>query len=211
MLGKENKVKIQVSFHSMKAVQLDCRLWASTIKKTFLPEAVIFLEKSGFLFAKPMTEEFACPMYSLSVGRPGNDAKDSIREKVPYVPKFMLALALKSKAMYGYNEDNAERKIEVNDRFDSAKLDAFNRILIVDDSVDTGWSMLAAKELVQSKAPNADVRIASYCVIDYSLDRVKVDFLRRQNAIVMTATSRYSKEYGMFLSELAAWKANPEG
>lgn len=209
MLGNKNEPRISVSFQSSAAIREDCRVWASEIKNEFRPDAIVFLEKSGFLFARPMADVFGCPLFGLSVSRPGNDTRDRIREKVPYVPKFVLALALKSKAMYGYNEERSERCVVGNKRFDSACLDAFERILIVDDSVDTGWSMLAAKDLVQSRAPSADVRIASYCVIDYSLHRVKVDYQRKSNAIVVTATSRYSKEYPAFLDELAAWKESP--
>ena len=208
MICKRNGIRVNVSFHSMKAVQNDCRLWAKEIGEEFKPDAIVFLEKSGFLFARPLAEELGCPLYSVLVERPGNKAKDAIKKKLPYIPKFLLALALKSKSMYAYNEGNTKRLTITNARFDSAPLDKCKRVLLVDDSVDTGWSILAAKKLVQDMASNADVRIASYCVIDYSRRRVEVDYERRRNAIVMTATSRYSPEHYLFLKELDVWKSS---
>ena len=80
------------------------------------------------------------------------------------------------------------------------------KILIVDDSTDTGYSLLAAKEAVQKIAVDSDVRTASYCVIDISKKRVAVDYGRYRNTIVVTATSRYSKEYTAFVEALEEWK-----
>lgn len=206
MARKREKVKVRVSFWPMEQVQSDCLLWAEEIKRDFQPDAIVFLEKSGFLFAKPLSEALGCPMYSVKVARPDSGAKDAVRERVPWAPRWLMALALSSRALYGYNDENSERELEANSRFDAAPWDSMGKILIVDDSVDTGWSVLAVKRLVEELAPNACVRIASYCVIDYSLSRVHVDYARRNNAIVMSATSRYSPEYQGFLDELTAWK-----
>ncbi len=205
------KVKVDVSFSPMAEVQEDCRTWAREIAAVFNPDAIVFLEKSGFLFAKPMAEEFGCPMYSIAVSRPGNDAKDGIRKIVPWVPRPLLAAVLSSKAAYAYADDNSRRAVKTNPAFDRAPLEDAARILIVDDSIDTGWSILAASEVVRRRASEADIRIAGYCALDYSGDRVGVDFIRKSNAIVVTATSRYSKEHAMFLSELEAWKRSSGG
>ena len=80
------------------------------------------------------------------------------------------------------------------------------KILIVDDSTDTGYSLLAAKEAVRKAAKDSDVRTASYCVIDISQKRVAVDYGRYRNTIVVSATSRYSDEYEDFLKLLVLWE-----
>ena len=79
------------------------------------------------------------------------------------------------------------------------------RILIVDDSTDTGWSLVAVKNELRKRAVSAEIRTASYCVIDFSKNRVDVEYSRYRNTIVVTATSRYSKENGEFMKELNSW------
>lgn len=200
--------KIKVIWKDSSEVAKDCAAWAQDIRQVFQPDAIVFLEKSGWIFAKPLAEALNCLVYSLRVSRPGNDVKDDIKKKVPWVPKFALALVLSSKAMYGYNEENSEREVTEDACFDKEALSKCKNILVVDDSVDTGWSVLAAKNRIQEVAPEANVKIASYCVIDCSLSRVSVDFQRYRNTIVMSATSRYSKEHQAFLNDLTKWKSS---
>lgn len=199
--------RIRVFFRPMATIQNDCRLWAKNIAESYRPNLVVFLAKSGFLFAEPMADEFDCPMVDIAVSRPDNGAKDAIREKTPWIPKWLLALALSSKAGYMKHEHDGEREMRVGKRLESLSLSDYKNILIVDDSVDTGWSMLRVQEYLSNAAPGSDIRIASYCVIDMSEERVHVDYSRFRNTIAMTATSRFSPEYEAFLRTYNEWIA----
>lgn len=197
---------IKVISRKMDDVRKDCCQWASDIKRDYCPDVCVFLEKSGFVFALPMAEVFGCPVVSIGVSRPGNEKKDGIRDKIPYIPQPILALALKSKFMYSFNETNPERIANPSEAFQNAPWDSYKKVLIVDDSVDTGWSVLKAEAITREIAPGSEIKIASYCVIDYSNGRVNVDYKRYDNTIVLTATSRYSKENPRFVAEFDAWK-----
>ena len=202
-MGKHSHIRVYS--HTMAAVQNDCRLWAKAIAMDFRPDIVVFPAKSGYLFAAPIAEELRIPMVDVLATRPGNETKDAIRQHVPWIPTWLLAIALKSKAMYGFNEANAERNVLLTERAAAIDWAKKQRILIVDDSVDTGWSIVAVRDLLKAIAPTADIRIASYCVIDMSKDRVKVDWLRYRNTIILTATSRYSDEHESFLTAYRTW------
>ena len=197
--------RVKVFFRPMATIQNDCRLWAQSIADSYHPDLVVFLAKSGFLFAQPMAEEFGCPMVDIAVSRPDNGAKDAIREKTPWAPKWLLALALSSKAGYMKHERDGEREMQAGKRLENLALSDFKNILIVDDSVDTGWSMLRVQKYLAEVAPESDIRIASYCVIDMSKERVHVDYSRFHNTIAMTATSRFSPEHDGFLRAYEEW------
>ncbi len=203
---KEGEIKVFAK--SKYEVEQDSKKWAKRIGKEYKPDLIVFIAKSGFLFAKPMAEVFGCKMVDIRVSRPGNDGKDKIRKLVPKMPQWLLFALLKSKAAYGYQESNSEREVETGERFDQLDWSKYHRILIVDDSTDTGFSLLAAKEAVSKMAPESEVRTASYCVIDISSKRVGVDYGRYRNTIVVTATSRYSKEYALFLESLGLWNVH---
>ena len=43
MICKRKGIRVNVSFHSMKAVQNDCRLWAKEMGEECKPDAIVFL------------------------------------------------------------------------------------------------------------------------------------------------------------------------
>lgn len=198
--------KVDVISKSMHEVQEDCKAWAKEISNSYWPDVIIFIAKSGYLFAEPMAKIFNVPMADILVMRPGNTKKDMIKKLVPRIPKPILYMSLKSKFMYGYNDKNNEREVRITERLRAVDFSKVNRILIIDDSVDTGWSILQAEEVIKELAPNAEVKVAGYCVIDMSEGRVHVDFYRYRNEIVITATSRYSNENQIFLDSYERWK-----
>ena len=198
--------KIDVTFKSRAEVQSECRQWAKDISESYPVDAIVFVAKSGFLFAEAMADELGVPMADISASRPGNDNKDRIVKAVPKMPRFLLAFLLKSKMQISYNKGNSERNVVVSDRLKRLCEGEPKRVLIVDDSVDTGWTILKVKEELARMVPDADIKVAGYCVLDSSSDLVKTDYYRYRNMIVVTATSRYSSEYREFVNSYETWK-----
>lgn len=198
--------KINVTFKDKAQVQKDCRAWAREIRESYLPDAIVFVAKSGFLFAETMADELGVPMADISASRPGNDNKDKISKAVPKLPRWFLALALRSKSQIKFNKANSDRCVIVSDRLKELSYGNPKRILLVDDSVDTGWTIIRAKEEIVKLNPGAQIKVAGYCVLDESEGMVKTDYYRYRNMIVITATSRYSSEYKDFLTDFEKWK-----
>ena len=107
--------KINVTFKDKSQVQKDCRAWAREIRESYLPDAIVFVAKSGFLFAETMADELGVPMADISASRPGNDNKDRIVKAVPKMPRFLLAFLLKSKMQISYNKGNSEHHYASDD------------------------------------------------------------------------------------------------
>lgn len=205
-MGHETLPQIKVFAKSSNEVRLDCVDWAVEISRAFVPDLVVFLAKSGFIFGKVLSDVFGCPLVDIRVSRVGNSGKDAIAKAIPWIPWPVLSRVLKSKHMYAFNDNNNEREVEVSERFQAINYSEIKRILVVDDSVDTGWSALAALNVVKDVAPECEIKIASYCTIDARQLKVKVDFSRYHNTIIVTSTSRYSAEYQSFLKEFEEWK-----
>ena len=199
--------KIDVTFKSRAEVQSECRQWAKDISESYPVDAIVFVAKSGYLFAEAMSDELNVPIADVSASRPGNDSKDKISKAVPKLPRWFLALALRSKSQLKFNKTNSERSVIVSDRLKALSANSPNHILLVDDSVDTGWTILKVKEEIAKLNPKAQIKVAGYCVLDESEGLVKTDFYRYKNTIVITATSRYSSEYNDFLDGFEKWKS----
>lgn len=74
----------------------------------------------------------------------------------------------------------------------------FKNILIVDDSVDTGMSMIAVINKIKELNPNAVLKTAALNILANSEENVKIDFYIWKNIIMRTPMSKDSKEYKIF-------------
>lgn len=196
---------MSVSVKSAREIQIDCVAWAKEIEKVFSPNLIVFIAKSGFLFARPLAEYFHCDMADLVASRPASNGKDFLRPIIKLIPQKVLLALLSSPMMYRFNEKKSTRNITVTERYKAAKHNTYDRLLIVDDSADTGWTIKAVLETIQHDFPGATIKIACYSVVDNSKKRIKVDFWRYENAVILTATSRRSAEYSDFLNEYMSW------
>ena len=199
---------IKVYFKSSDEVRKDTLIWANEISKVYSPDLIVFIAKSGFLYAKFFQEYFKCEMVDVIASRPDNKYMDIIKKTVPFVPKWLLSLYLRRKVSASHYSDKAERIVQGTIRFEQLNFEKYNNILLIDDSVDTGWSLLKVQEYLYHKGIEKKVKTASYCVLSESLNRVNVDFYRLKDSIVITSTSRYSREHRKFLTDYERWKLN---
>lgn len=153
-----------------------------------------------------MSEYFGCEMADVTVKRPGDNKKDIIKKIFRYVPDFLLFTVLKSKFMYSFNDKHTERILIPGRKLQRINLADYKRILIIDDSADTGLSIMKAKQEIERLAPESKIKIFCYCVISLSQKRVDVDYCRYKDTIAITSTSRYSHEHKAFLDELEGWQ-----
>ncbi len=207
-LGKKSAYEIKTCTKSMESVIQDCEEWTREIARTYQPDLIVFIAKSGFLFAKPMAEYFDCNMADILVSRPASRTKDKLKTFINLVPDKVILRILKMPLMYKFNDKKREREIKVSERYEWERHNVHKKILIVDDSVDTGWTLQCVQKVVRESFPDAIIKTASYAVIEYSSMRVSVDYYRYKNVIVLTATSRKSGQYDMFLKQYEVWSGN---
>lgn len=203
MMGKIRAIK-----KSCNEIENDCVLWAKEIEMDYKPDLVIFVAKSGFLFAKPMSDYWGCRLVDIKASRPSNSAKDKVAVIKRLIPEWLVIFIITNPINYKYHKKKTQRAIEESGCYSEEKKENRKRILIVDDSVDTGNTMLEVKRKVQEDFSGAEVKIASYSVFEYSEDVIQIDFYRYWNTVVLTGTSRKSKEYDSFISALNRWQSD---
>lgn len=206
-IEKRSVYSIATCTKSMESVISDCKEWTKEISKTYNPDLIVFIAKSGFLFAKPMAEYFNCDMVDILVSRPASHVKDKLKMIIEFIPDKIILSILKTPLMYRFNDKKQGRDIKISPRYECEKQKKHRNILIVDDSVDTGWTLHCVQKIVKESFPNAIIKTAAYAVIEYGSKRVNVDFSRYKNTIVLTATSRKSNQYSMFLQQYESWMA----
>ena len=198
--------KIVTFFKTKSEIEKDCIEWASEIEKTYKPDIIVFIAKSGFLFARPLAEYFKCEMVDVAVSRLDNSQKDIIKRFIPCMPNSLLSFFLKRRVSNPKYREFSERILVDTSRFEKINIGGYNQILIVDDSVDTGWSLIKVKDLLETRGARGKFRTASYCVLTESKNQTSVEYFRYTDTIVITATSRYNKEYSNFIDNYKMWK-----
>ena len=69
---------------------------------------------------------------------------------------------------------------------------------------------LPCEKIIRTYFPKAEVKTAGYALIEYSRKRVEVDFYRHKNKVILTATSRKSKQYDGFIRDYEEWEKGNE-
>ncbi|WP_022778685.1 phosphoribosyltransferase family protein [Butyrivibrio sp. AE3009] len=80
-------MKIDAFFMNENEIKQDCIAWAEEIAQSYKPDLIIFVAKSGFLFAESIADYFSCPMAYVIASRPDNKKKD-LKKIIPVLPKI---------------------------------------------------------------------------------------------------------------------------
>ena len=187
---------IKLSIKELEEKSID---WAINIKRDYEADLIIYVAKAGYLIAKSMASIIKAPIVGIEAVRKGNALKEKIApviSKCPiFVRNFLIAAELKS----GTHEKNSERKITFHNELMQIKTEKIKKILIVDDSIDTGHTMRQVIESIRKKFDKADIRIAALNVWDKSQDVVHTDYMLFCNTIIKTPMSKDSSEYKTFI------------
>jgi hypoxanthine phosphoribosyltransferase len=162
---------------SIESLLEQSRNLAHKIKNKYNPDIVIFIARGGYLIGKAIGDEFKIPLLGITAERKGNKIKELVSPILPYIP-------------------HGERNVKLLNT--EINLKDFKNILIVDDSVDTGMSMIAVINKIKELNPNAVLKTAALNILDNSEENVKIDFYIWKNIIMRTPMSKDSKEYKIF-------------
>lgn len=111
------------------------------------------------------------------------------------IKKFLRELELKS----GTHNINSERIITPPDQLFDETLKECRLVLIVDDSIDTGYSIVTIKDYLRSQYPNiSSYMVGALNVWSPSQNLVNIDLYLWRDTILVIPMSRDSKEYDTF-------------
>ena len=184
---------------SIKDLEKECAEWAKEIKKMFCPDLIVYVAKAGYLIARPMKDVFAAPLVGISATREGNKLKEVVGPIVSLLPNFVRNFLISMELKSDTHGKNTERRISFHKGFEKVKKSHPQKILVIDDSVDTGHSMKQVVDAIKDVFNDAEIRVAGLNVWDKSRTVIDTNYALYENTVIKAPMSKDSKEYKEFL------------
>lgn len=181
---------------SSKELNMKCREWAGQIFSEFKPELIIYIARAGYILAQPMADTCGIPLLGIGAVRSGNNIKEFIGPLFAHIPSFVRKVLAVIELKSGLHKKNTERNVCFHQKIESLDCQSFYKILIVDDAVDTGYTMKKVFDMTREAFPNAQVRTACMNISCEEAEKVfQVDYVLLRGMSVKTPFSKDSKEY----------------
>ena len=195
--------------YTMDQLRSLCKTWAQDIGKDFKPDLVVFIAKSGYIIADEFSKSFGVPMDEVVASRSGGNLRKLVAPVFRLLPLKIRNLIVGAKIMYFVNDKKTERNIRVPASLAKLASDGkYKKVLLIDDSIDTGWTFLAAYNAVKEIFRNSEVRSLALIRMDFSMKRFKVDYHYFENALLLTPAQVDSGEYDEFIYQYKKWSEN---
>ncbi|MBJ9293201.1 hypothetical protein GHT40_02695 [Citrobacter werkmanii] len=190
----------------MKVITIDfnsaCVELAEKVKESYQPEVIVGIATGGLFVAQILSEQMNIPLVVVKKQRPMTKIKNKIRldlflKKLPYVvsnvlrvleTKFNECRFEKNKSNISYSDISVEW---IEGSFTS--LSSFNKILIVDDSIDSGKTLYLVKQFIKMNLDDkVEIKMA---VLNQTFKNplINPDFLLDKNVIYRFPWSKDTK------------------
>lgn len=190
----------------MKVITIDfnsaCVELAEKVKESYQPEVIVGIATGGLFVAQILSEQMNIPLVVVKKQRPMTKIKNKIRldlvlKKIPYVVSNILRVLEtkfneyrfeKNKSNISYSDNSVEW---IEGSFTS--LSSFNKILIVDDSIDSGKTLYLVKQFIKMNLDDkVEIKMA---VLNQTFKNplVNPDFLLDKNVIYRFPWSKDTK------------------
>lgn len=192
---------------SMEELRNICKKWAHQIGNNYKPDLIIFIAKSGFIIADEFSKYFQVQMDEVSASRAGGRIRKSLGPIFSYLPIEIRNKIVGAKLMYQINGNKKERHVEVPDSLiNLSERKQYQKILLIDDSIDTGWTFISAYKQIKKLFPYADISTLALIQMKYSKERFQVDYHLYEDILLLTPAQIDSSEYDLFIRQYEKWK-----
>lgn len=160
------------------------------IPPDFKPDFVAYLARGGYLIGCDAARFFGCPLVELDKHRTEYVKKEtSLLWRLPRWAKHALREAERH-FRSNYSDDKGFRDIQPAVLTKRYPLPAkASKILLVDDSIDSGASVVAGRSALMSLFPEAEVRVAALNTFIQPSNRVSFDWVLFKNTLLSTPSS----------------------
>lgn len=176
-------------------------------KENFKFDIVIFIAKGSYPIANELSRLNNVPLLEISATRKGGRIKKILKPIMKIIPKKLLILMRKKEMNSTYHETNHERNIVYSEKIYKKYLDSKN-ILLVDDSIDSGYSIIEVKKTLEKLFINSTIEVAVFNTMKKSI--IKPEFTLYENTMICGPWSNDSKYYSTFIREYKEWKKEYE-
>ena len=179
---------------SIQDVEQKSKTLAAIVSSTYTPDCVVFVARGGYLLGRSMAEFFAVPLAEISAKRCGGGLKKLIFPLLQLLPRSLSVMLRRKEFSSGVHKEHQERRIE----FDVEQMEQLvgipQRMLLVDDSVDTGHTILQCKHYLQQLYPECQIKVAALNVWSMSCERLTTEYTIWRDTILLGPWSNDSKE-----------------
>ena len=183
--------------------------FAKEIEPQYTPDLVAYIAMGGYLIGREMAEYFDVPLIELRTCRSGEKQKQQATTLLTKLPKCckhaLRALEMKSRSCMPRSEEK-NRSANITQRYDLPL--SSKKILLVDDSVDSGTSAMSAIRVLGERYPNALIEIAAFNVFSASEQVVNVRFWMYRDYLISFPSSKDNLERPVFLEMYAQDKGH---
>lgn len=175
------------------------------ISKNYKFDLVIFIAKGSYTIGQKLSELGKCPLLEIKATRKGNKLKKIVSPILKLIPKKIKMYLRNKEVKSNVHEKNIDRNV-IYDREIWNKYKDSRKIVLVDDSVDTGYSIKACKEEIEKFFPNSNIKVAAFNYFDKSSSVIKVDYYIYKETMMNGPWSNDSKFHKEFLEKYNTWK-----
>lgn len=172
-------------------------------------DLVIFIAKGSFYIGKDLADLNNANLLEIFAKRKGGKLKKAISPFLKIIPKNFKKFLRDKEFNSNYHEKNKDRNVSFN-TLQWKKYKESKQILLVDDSIDTGYSIKFAKEAIEKFFSKSTVKVAAINCFSKSEKVVKADYFLHKDTLLIGPWSNDSSENKMFLNEYFEWHERQE-
>jgi len=190
---------------SLKSSKVESKRLAEKICKEYKYDLVIFIAKGSYTIGKELADFNKCKLIEIRATRQGNSIKEKLKKVLNILPKKVKKVLRNIEFKSNIHEKIIERKISYDEKIWQQYTEC-KKIILVDDSVDTGHSMKQCKEVVEQYFKNSEIKLAALNVFSKSEKVVHVNYYLYKDKLLEGPWSNDSKENDKFVQLYKEYK-----
>lgn len=188
---------------SIEDVKKETKKLYDKVIKNYDYDLVIFIAKGSYLIGDELSKLNNTPLLEIFAVRKGNKIKQLLKPIIKFVPRS-IRIKMREKEMNSdYHEQNNDRKVNF-DAKEYLKYKNVKNILLVDDSIDSGNSIILTTKAIKGQFKKAKVKVAVFNTMSKS--SVKADYTLYENMMICGPWSNDSKYYNKYAKMYKVWK-----
>ncbi len=168
-------------------------------KAGYRPDCVAYLARGGWVIGEVVASCFGVPVMELTAHRSGDAAKDRSASLLSRLPRLVRKGLREWEIRRRLKHDDGvaqHKSIRITERYPLPK--RVEKILLVDDSADTGASIAAAIEALSRTFLGAEIRVAVLNVFSRALEGCQIDWCLHEGCLLCLPSSKDNREYSNF-------------
>jgi len=190
---------------SIENVKENSKKLYKKIIKNYDYDLVIFIAKGSYLIGQELATLNNADLLEIFATREGGKLKKLIKPLFKFIPKKILIKLREKEMKSDFHEQKSDRKVSFDKEIYSKYKNKKN-ILLVDDSIDSGNSIILTKEEIQNFFPKANIKVAVFNVMKKAT--IKADYTLYKDMMICGPWSNDSKENNKHTKMYIEWKGS---